>query len=292
MGKPKENSLKKIELIKQAYEIEGRLTIRRCWYIWLTHKLISIEGKTKQQRDSLYVKQSKYLTAWREKGYLYPEMIIDYSRQLFESETYHDFDEAFKACCESFSLNSMDYQDKYVETWIEKEGDQGKFMQTCLNYDIPLQISKGFASYSCKYEAMKRFEKIDKPIVVLYCGDFDAEGLYIPEVTERFFEEYAPNIAERLIFKRVLMTEEDFYSLKEFHVEFTPSKKTLEKAYVRTHIEKYGNVKLETDALAGDVQKARFKEALFKEINKDMLENLYEQAIEQKRSWLENHYIK
>ena len=291
MGKPKPISRKKIELVKQAYEIEGRLTVRRCWYIWLTHKLISIKGKSDKQRKTLYIKQSKYLTAWREKGYLLPEMIIDYSRRLFEARSYHDFEEAFEYCCNHFSLNSMDYQDKYVETWIEKEGDQGKFKQTCLNYDVPLQISKGFASYSCKYEAMKRFEKIDKPIVVLYCGDFDAEGLYIPVVTERFLKEHNSSIAEKLTFKRVFMTEKDFRDLKEFHVEFTPKKKTLKKVYIKEYIEKYGNFKLETDAIAGDVQKARFREALFKEIDKNLVDSLSERADLEREIWLEKHYI-
>ncbi|MBA7497185.1 hypothetical protein ES702_07796 [subsurface metagenome] len=292
MGKPRSKSLEKIEFVKQAYEIEGRLTVRRCWYIWLTHKLITIKGKTRKQRDNLYKKQSEYLTDWREKGYLSPEIIIDHSRQLIESQTYHDFDEAFENCCEYFSLNSMDYQDKYIEAWIEKEGDQGKFRKICLTYDVPLQISKGFASYSCKHEAMKRFEKIDKPIVILYCGDFDAEGLYIPETTERFLKEHSLSLAGNLIFKRVFMTEKDFYDLEKFHVEFTPNKKALENPQVRRYVEKYGKVKLETDAIAGDVQKARFKEALFEEIDQDLVNSLYEQADEEKEAWLEKHYKK
>jgi len=62
MAKPNKNSLKKIALIYEHYEKEGRLTVRRIYYILLGYGLIS-QGKNS------YVGLSNRLTEWLKKHY-------------------------------------------------------------------------------------------------------------------------------------------------------------------------------------------------------------------------------
>jgi len=288
MGKPHEISLKKIELVKKHYKIEGRLTVRRCWYIWRTQHLIVIEGKTKKQLDSLYKKQSEYLTNWREKNYIPPHMIIDHTRQVIEPSTFEDFEDAFDYCYETFSMNSMEVQDRYVEVWLEKETMTSTYEQICLNHDVPLVVSRGFTSYSCKYEACQRFSEIAKPITILVCGDHDAEGLHIPVAVENFVSRYIPELD--IIFKRVLLTEDDFHDLEAFQERYSPHKDSLKIPHVKSYIDRYGPVKLEVEAMAFEVQKQRLIEALGQEIDFDVVEKVEKASTRNKKAWKSYYY--
>jgi len=284
MAKPNKNSLKKIDLIYEHYEKEGRLTVRRIYYILLGYGLIS-QGK------SSYVGLPDRLTEWREDGYIDADIIIDRHRQLIISATYSDFQEAFDECCESFSLNSMNHQSQYVEAWIEKDTMTPMFSETCLLYDVPLVVGKGFTSFTFKRDFVKRLgEQIHRPCRLLYFGDFDAEGNYIPQLVEKFLEGRLPQFDFKL--KKVLLTEKDLPSIRQFAIEDEGLKneKHREKAYVQEYVEKYGMLKYEVEAIPFDEVKRRFKEALFSEIDVAVVEQIGEMAEKNKSEWLKKHY--
>jgi len=288
MGRPRPISLEKIRLVKEHYAIEGRLTVRRCWYIWRTNHLIIIEGKTRKQLDKLYKNHSEYLTRWRERGYIPPYMIVDHTRRIIKAQTFDSFEEAFNYSYDHFSIDSMKVQDKYIEVWLEKDTMVSTYEQICLNHDVPLIVSRGFTSYSCKYEACQRWEEIEKPIVILVCGDFDAEGLHIPVAVENFVRGLIPTID--ITFKRVLLTEEDFYALHKSQERYTPHKDSLKIPHVRKFVEKYGKVKLEVEAMAFEAQKERLMKVLGQEIDLDITNLVEKRSEENKKAWMKEHY--
>jgi hypothetical protein len=162
------------------------------------------------------------------------------------------------------------------------------FLRDCYFNDVPLVISKGFTSWTFKNDAVERFEGYDKPVTVLYFGDFDYEGEYIPALINEFVRDRLPRLDFE--FRKVLLTVEDYDQLKQFAVKFETSKKQLEKAYVRDFIAKYGPVKLEVEALPFDETKRRLREELARAIDLQVVANVDRRAEREKAAWLKRHY--
>jgi len=282
MGKPYKNTLEKIQRIKEAYEIEGKLTIRRIYYILLTHGLVTTA-------KSAYVNLSHLLVKLREWGHIDPDIIIDRHRIYQKRPTYKDFQEAFDSLYSRFAYDSMEEQEKYIEVWIEKDTMINKFEGECWFNDVPLVVSKGFTSYTFKLDAIKRFEQqAEKSILILYFGDFDAEGEYIPEKVKQYINKKLPDIDFEL--RKVLLNEKDKEKLKRFAVIYKPKKKQLKKTYVQDFIRKHGKIKIEVEALSFAEIKERFIKELWKELDRNVVKNIDILAEQEKERWLDWHY--
>jgi len=277
----------KIKLIKSAYETEGRLTVRRIYYILLSNGLI-------KHSENSYTGLSTLLTKLREQGYLDPRMIIDQHRKMIQRTTYSDFDEAFEECCDYFSINTMALQNKYVEVWIEKDTMTSIFLNRCYFSDVPLIISKGFTSYSFKHEFLDRLkENSEKPCIVLYFGDFDAEGNFIPFKVEEFVNEKLGTQNIDFELKKVLLTEADIPKIENFGIidKGLSKKKHLEKQYVQDYVKKYGKKKYEVEALSFNEVQDRFIKALGQEIDFSIVEQADKLSKEQVESWKRKYNI-
>jgi len=295
----KEESKRKIKIVKEAYLKEGRLTVRRIYYIFLSMGFFDLtKSRNKKYARHIYQNLSKRLVEWREAGIIEPGMIIDRKSEFIRRPTFDNFQEAFDKLIRTYSKNSMSDQEKYVEVWIEKDTMRNTFIEDCYFNDVPLIISKGWTSYSFKHEAVERYRRqflkpdyiYPKPVVILAFGDFDMEGEHIPAVVKKFVQEKIPDLKFKL--KKVLLTPADYKRMSEFAIPFEPTKKQLEHEYAREFIEKYGAIKLEVEAMPFDETKKRFRQALFKQINKRVVDDVENASKEDKRVWLENHYKK
>lgn len=277
---PRKKTLQKINCIKEAYKVEGRMTLRRIYYILLSKRLL------KHSKGS-YAGLSKLMTKLREEGLIDPHIIVDRHREVIQRTTYSNFEEAISELCESYVRNSMLQQDRYVEVWIEKDTMQHIFLNDCFFKDVPLVVSKGFTSYTFKHEALERFEDMGKPITILYFGDFDCEGEYIPKVFKNFIMEKNSDLD--IEFKKILLTIEDIEKLKEFGVEDEglTKKEHLRKEYVKDFISKYGKIKYEVEAMPFNEVKERFVKALAKEINFDIVKQNKKESEEEAKEWLQ-----
>ncbi len=287
-----EESRKKIKIIEEAYKKEGRLTVRRIYYILLSAGFYDLmKSDNPEYANHIYQNLSARLVDWREAGIIEPEIIIDRHREFIRRPTHDNFQQAFDELLETYSKNSMMDQKKHIEAWIEKDTMRNTFIGDCYFNDVPLIIGKGWTSYTFKHEAVERFRKqYPKPVVILAFGDFDMEGEHIPEVINKFVREKIPGLNFRL--KKVLLTSADYKKMRKFAIKFKPKKKTLEHKYAREFIEKFGAVKLEVEAMPFDETKRRFQYALFKEIDKQVVDGVESASEEDKRAWLENHHKK
>jgi len=237
LGTINRKTLEKIEVIKETFEKEGCLTVRRIYYILLSKGLL-------KHKESAYISLSSQLTNWREKGIIDPDMIIDQHRIFDKLVTYNSLNEFLMDVPNHYLLDRQAGQDVYLEVWCEKDTLHGIVSDICHEYRIPLVISKGFTSYSFKHEAIERFSELEKPIVILYLGDWDAEGLYIPQLLGEFLARNGSEI--RL--ERVAMVEDDIKSLPS--VAWNPKQLHLKKEYVRNYVKTYGKTKWEIEALS------------------------------------------
>ena len=285
-------SEEKIRIIEKAYEKDGRLTVRRIYYILLSAGFYDLtKSDDPKYAQHVYQNLGRRLVQWRDAGLVDPDIIIDRHRELIQRPTYDNFQEAFDELFKNYSRNSMINQKRYIEVWIEKDTMRNTFIKDCYFNDVPLIIGKGYTSYTFKHEAVKRFKKYyPKAVRILAFGDFDMEGEHIPKVIKRFVRDKAPELDFDL--KKVLLTSNDYKRLRQFAVKFTLKKKQLKKIYVREFIDKHGPVKLEVEAMPFDETKRRFMDALFKEIDKHHVDYVEHSSEEDKKDWLENHYKK
>lgn len=284
----KDETKRKIKIIEEAFVKEGRLTVRRIYYIFLSMGFYNL---TKSQNPNhvrhIYQNLSKRLVVWREAGIIDPGIIIDRKSEFIRRPTFDNFQKAFDRLCETYSKNSMTDQKKYVEVWIEKDTMRNTFHYDCYFNDVALIIGKGWTSYTFKYEAVERFKKVyPKSVVILAFGDFDMEGEHISEVVKKFVHEKIPDLEFKL--KKVLLTPTDYKKMREFAIPFEPKKKQLEHKYAREFIDKYGAIKLEVEAMPFDETKQRFQKAMFKEIDKQVVETMEERSEIDKEDWIKN----
>ncbi len=83
-----------------------------------------------------------------------------------------------------FIPDYWDGEKYYIQMLVEKIDLKTLFMPICKQYKIPVATSKGWSSMLQRAEYARRFKLAEdnglQP-VLLYCGDFDADGLRISE---------------------------------------------------------------------------------------------------------------
>lgn len=72
----------------------------------------------------------------------------------------------------------------YIQMIVEKVDLKSLFEPVCADYKIPIATSRGWASITMRANYARRFKEAEdagKKCVILYCGDFDPDGLRISE---------------------------------------------------------------------------------------------------------------
>lgn len=108
----------------------------------------------------------------------------DLSTQIEKAEN------AISSWMNYYFKNRWENQPYYPEVWIEKKALQGVFEKPCQANNVALAPCKGYPSLTFLYEALQRFkaaEELDKKVIILYFGDYDASGEDIPRSIEENF---------------------------------------------------------------------------------------------------------
>lgn len=280
-------SFEKFDVIKEQFEIEGAMTLRRIYYILLGKGLIKPSGK----KDSPYVSLSKLLVKAREEGKLDWRVMVDRARRIDQRLTFLNYDNAFNWICDNYRRDSMQLQNNYVEIWIEKDAISGNVVNETWNLDVPLIVGKGWGSETYIHEAYDRISKLAKEklqVVILYVSDFDPEGFHIPEVVRRKFALYGLHNIE---IKRIALTEGQIkkFNLRK-NVGFKINEKQRQKRYVRDFIKKYGVVQYEIDALSVNDLNKIIESELSKLIDFNIPRISDKESEKEVKIWLKEHY--
>lgn len=93
---------------------------------------------------------------------------------------------------EYFTPNWYDGEEYYIQILVEKVDLKQLFMPVCAQFHIPLANAKGWQSILQRAEYARRFqnaERQDLKCVLLYAGDFDADGFLISNVMRKNLEQ-------------------------------------------------------------------------------------------------------
>jgi len=164
--------------LSRVQTVPYRVTAR-----WLFYRLVQERGFQKRQYKNFLKWTSnarkRFYNEWR------PDLLADDTRTAhIRGHGYEDADawmESFKR--ERCVLDKYMVQQNVVEIWFEAEAMYSQFNHYTSDYHVTLRPFKGDTSIDYKWRISKDIEflaQYEKPITILYFGDYDSKGLEIP----------------------------------------------------------------------------------------------------------------
>lgn len=247
-----------IEVLEELNDYKP-LTLRQIYY--------QLVGKGYIENSvSQYTMLSKSLKWARIDGYIAWEDIEDRVRTFHDLTGWGSSDDFIQAHLRAFlrgyTRNLLQSQDKYLEIWIEKDALSSIFTRVAETYTVPVVVCRGFSSISFLNDFKTRLNRDGRKKVMLYFGDFDPSGVeMLTAMKTTLMEELGVNEIE---FKRVALLKDDIsvYNLPNNPDAF---KKTDTRA--KKHLETYGELAVELDALRPDVLERKIKDAIEAELD-------------------------
>jgi hypothetical protein len=225
-------------------EVEGRrdalheivsemspMTVRQVFYQATVRGIVekSEAGYTKVQTD---------LVLMRKSGDLPYEWLADNTRWQRKPRTYSSIQQAIDDTARQYRKSLWDAVDAYVEIWLEKDALAGVVVPVTAKYDVPLMVSKGYASLSFLHSAAEYINDLDVPTYIYHFGDFDPSGVNAGEKIEETLRELAPDA--EIYFERCAVTPSQ---ITAWSLPTRPTKTTDSRA------KGFGDISVELDAI-------------------------------------------
>lgn len=241
---------KTLELIQTAREILAEhhpMTLRQVYY-----QLVS--GLVLENSEKQYKQLSRHLTTAREEGFIPDEWIEDRTRRPRDVNMWIGLGDFMDDVRHWYRRDVWETQPRYVVCWVEKDALSGIFEDITEEYGITLVVGRGYNSHSIKAEMAARFRLIEKPIIILYFGDFDPSG---ENIHQNLQESFPRDFGISLEIEKVALTFED---IERYQLPRNPAKKTDTRA--KAFIEKHGDISVELDALPLPILQNRIKDSI------------------------------
>jgi hypothetical protein len=200
--------------IYAALERDRPMTVRQLFYRLVSQGVIE---KTEDEYDTVV-----RLTRDLRLEYVVPfGWIADNTRWMRKPRTYSGLEQLLDWTATTYRRSVWDNQDAYVEVWLEKDALAGVLIDVTKKWDVPLMVTRGYASLSFLYEAAQSIAAENKPTFVYYFGDYDPSGVHIPQAVEHRLREFAPE--SEIHFKRVAVNPDQ---IQAWNLPTRPTKKT------------------------------------------------------------------
>jgi hypothetical protein len=166
-------------------------------------------------------------------------------------------------------------QPRYVEAWLEKDALSGIFQDVLGDYNVALNVGRGYDGWSSIHNAAERYGT-GEYATILYFGDFDPSGEdMVRSLRDRLTDQGAdPKIV------KVALTCEDIerYQLPPNFTKLADSRRD-------KFVERFGDLSVELDALPPVVLRDRIVEAVESHLDMEALQEVRAQE-EQDRAHL------
>ncbi len=281
------DKLNKVQEILKEFEDYKPLTLRQVFY-----QLVSCEyiENSKSQYGML-----SNLLKWARIAEQVPwGDIEDRGRIFHNAQGWTDktsfISQELRTFLRGYRRDLLQSQNKFIEVWIEKDALSSIFTKVTESYGISTVVCRGFSSISFlnNFKTRLSYHPEQTP-VMLYFGDFDPSGVEMLDAMKLTLETEL-NVSG-VEFKRIALQKEDIYKYKLPH---NPDalKKTDTRA--KKHMENYGEIAVELDALRPDIlinkirksieaefdMKVFYKEVEKQEEEEEFLTSLKTQVIE------------
>jgi hypothetical protein len=175
-----------IEHIKEELlaivEEDAPMTVRQVFYAATVRDLVE---KTENEYTNTV---ARLLLEMRRSGDMPYSWITDATRWMHKADSYHGLKAFIDRHQQAYRRDLWADADEYVEVWCEKEALAGVIYDVTHEFDVPLMVSKGFASESYLYtaadEITDRLVAGKTKAVIYFFGDYDPSGLRISKSIE------------------------------------------------------------------------------------------------------------
>jgi hypothetical protein len=187
---------------RDLYEIVEAMepmTVRQVFYQATVRSLV-------EKTEAGYVKVQTDLTLLRRNGKLPYHWLADNTRWQRKPRTYEGIEDALLEAARFYRKSLWVDADAYVEVWLEKDALSGVVLPVTADYDVPLMVTRGYASLSFLHSAAEYIKTLNVPVYIYHLGDHDPSGVNAGEKIEETLRELAPKA--KIIFRRIAVTPE------------------------------------------------------------------------------------
>jgi hypothetical protein len=250
---------KSLDLIDACESILAEIqptTVRSVCYQLFTR------GFIKSMSRNETAKVSRVLVIARENGLVPWDWIVDETREAERVSGWKGLGHYSETILRSYRRDFWELQPERIEVWSEKGTVRGVLSPILNRFAVTFRVLHGFGSATSVHEvALEKTEYLDRPLIVLYAGDFDPSGLHMSEIDlPRRLERYGGNVS--LI--RVALTREDVDAgdLPSFEA----GTKRGDPRF-NWFVENHGDICWELDAMSPNILRARLNEEIIKRID-------------------------
>lgn len=172
-------SFKSLQLVARAREILEEIqpaSVRAvCYRLFV---MGAIKDMSKNSTDSV----SKQLVWAREEDLIDWDWIVDETREAERVASWDSPGDIVNAAVKQYRKDYWSMQDNRVEVWSEKGTLRGTLAPVLKTYGVTFRVMHGYGSATSIHGAAEEAAGSDKPLTVLYCGDWDPSGLHISEI--------------------------------------------------------------------------------------------------------------
>jgi len=232
------------------------MTVRQVFYQATVRGIVekSEAGYTKVQTD---------LVQMRRAGIPPYGWLADNTRWQRKPRSFGSIEEALDETAHLYRKALWADADAYVEIWLEKDALSGVVYPITAQFDVPLMISRGYASLSFLYSAADAIGDLSVPVYLYHLGDFDPSGVNAGEKIEETLREMAPDA--EIHFERIAVNPEQIVA---WHLPTRPTKTTDSRS------KNFGDTSVELDAIEPDQLRTLVREAIEQHLPPDQFKVL------------------
>lgn len=227
------------QAIHDVIEDDPPMTVRQVFYQLVSRGVVE---KTERQYQKTVI---RLMTEMRLSGDLPYEWVVDMSRQVQNTQTFDNVQDAIEHTAQFYRRSALKQSDVYVEVWCEKDALAGAMWDVTSDYDVPLMVSRGMPSITFLHGSaleIQRAAEHGKRSFIYQFGDHDPSGVLIPQTIERRLTEMCEELGcPPPTVKRVALTESH---IRRYRLPTRPTKRD-----GNTHAAGFEGDSVELDAL-------------------------------------------
>lgn len=164
--------------------------------------------KTDSGRNNGYAVVQRRLTILRRNNQIPYGWITDSTRRGYHTDTFDGPADFLQQMAHLYRSDLWSASDCYAEVWCESRSIAGVIDDVCEELAVSLYPSGGFSSLSLAYQSAQYIKASarQRPIKIIYVGDYDPAGVLIDQNIEREIRGHLPNAD--IEFMRIAITAE------------------------------------------------------------------------------------
>jgi hypothetical protein len=224
-------------------------TIRAVCYRLFVAGLIDSMGKSNTNTVS------RLLVEQRELGNVPWGSVVDETREAERIASWDNPQQIIEAAVRSYRKDYWAAQPACLEVWSEKGTVRGTLQPVLDKYGVTFRVMHGYGSATALNDIAGQTKQSEKPLTVLYVGDWDPSGMHMSEIDlPRRLERYGA----RVVMTRLALDHEDITSDLPFFKAESKSKDPRHRWFT----ERYGGHCWELDALSPVALRERIDTAI------------------------------